>query len=48
LVDEEDLETFPWKEAAAFDLTRFQKVQAFPPPGRIIAMSGKIFTLAWM
>lgn len=49
IVDEEDLETFPWKEAAAFDLTRFQKVQAFLPPGmKIIAMSGKIFTLAWM
>jgi uroporphyrinogen decarboxylase len=47
--NEDDLEAFPWEEAAKIDLAKFHEVQAFLPAGmKIIAMSGKIFTLAWM
>ena len=46
---EEDLETFPWEEAARLDFSKFYGVQPYLPEGmKIIAMSGKIFTLTWM
>ena len=46
---EQDLEAFPWEEAARLDLGRFHEVQALLAEGmKIIAMSGKIFTLTWM
>ena len=46
---EEDLEAFPWEEAALLDLSKFHDVQPLLPEGmKIIAASGKIFTLAWM
>jgi uroporphyrinogen decarboxylase len=46
---EEDLEAFPWQAAAQLDLSKFYGVQPHLPPGmKIIAMSGKIFTLSWM
>jgi uroporphyrinogen decarboxylase len=49
IVTEEDLEAFPWEEAAKLDFNKFHEVQAFLPKGmKIIAMSGKIFTLTWM
>jgi len=49
IITEEDLDTFPWEEAAKMDLSKFYEVQASLPTGmKIIAMSGKIFTLTWM
>lgn len=47
--DPKDYERFPWGEAAKLDFSKFSKVQPFLPEGmKIIACSGKIFTLAWM
>lgn len=44
-----DLETFPWEKAALLDLSKFHQVQQYLPAGmKIIATSGKIFTLSWM
>jgi len=46
---EEDFEAFPWDEAAKLDLSKFHEVQAYLPEGmKIIALSGKIFTLTWL
>lgn len=46
---EEDFEAFPWEEAARLDFSKFHEVQAYLPEGmKIIAASGKIFTLVWM
>jgi len=46
---EKDFEAFPWVEAARLDYCRFHDVQAYLPDGmKIIATSGKIFTLTWM
>ena len=46
---EEDFERFPWDEAAKLDFSKFYDVQPFLPDGmKIIALSGKIFTLSWM
>jgi len=45
----DDYERFPWGEAAKLDFSKFSKIQPFLPEGmKIIACSGKIFTLAWM
>jgi len=47
--DEKDFEAFPWEEAAKLDFSRFYEVQRYLPEGmKIIALSGKIFTLTWM
>ncbi len=47
--DEGDFEAFPWQEAARVDLSELHRVQPHLPEGmKIIALSGKIFTLAWM
>ena len=47
--DERDFEAFPWNEVAKLDFSKFYDVQPFLPPGiKIVAMSGKIFTLTWM
>lgn len=44
-----DIEAFPWQAAAQLDFSKFYQAQAYLPPGmKIIAMSGKIFTLSWM
>jgi uroporphyrinogen decarboxylase len=44
-----DLESFPWEKAAILDFSKFYEVQQFLPEGmKIIAASGKIFTLTWM
>jgi len=49
ITNHEDFERFPWEEAARVDLSKFQKVQPFLPEGaRILAFSGKVFTLPWM
>jgi uroporphyrinogen decarboxylase len=46
---EADFEDFPWEEAARLDLSKFYEVQKYLPHGmRIIALSGKIFTLGWL
>lgn len=46
---EADFETFPWELAAALDFGKFEEVQRFIPSGmKIVALSGKIFTLTWM
>ncbi len=42
-------ERFPWDAAAQIDLSAFHTVREMLPPGmKVIAMSGKVFTLAWM
>ena len=47
--DERDFERFPWDEVAKVDLSKFTKVQPYLPAGmKIIALSGKIFTLTWL
>lgn len=44
-----DLDAFPWEEAAQLDFSKFHRVQPYLPEGmKIIATSGKIFTLTWM
>ncbi|MCX5910283.1 MAG: hypothetical protein NTY64_24690, partial [Deltaproteobacteria bacterium] len=45
----EDFDRFPWEDAAKLDFKKFLEVQPLLPEGmRIIATSGKIFTLTWM
>ncbi len=47
--DAGDFKIFPWEEAAKLDLSAFYEVQKYLPEGmKIIALSGKIFTLTWM
>jgi uroporphyrinogen decarboxylase len=46
---DEDFEAFPWEQAAKLDFSKLYEVQPFLPEGmKIIAASGKIFTLTWM
>jgi uroporphyrinogen decarboxylase len=46
---EEDFERFPWAEAGNLDLSKFDAVCGHLPAGmRVIALSGKIFTLSWL
>jgi uroporphyrinogen decarboxylase len=46
---EDDFESFPWEEAAKPDLDKFNAVQRYLPDGmKIVALSGKIFTLSWL
>jgi uroporphyrinogen decarboxylase len=45
----EDFEKFPWDVAAELDFANFYKIKELLPEGmRVIAVSGKIFTLTWM
>ena len=45
----DDFERFPWEAAAKVDLSRLEKVREMLPQGmKVIALSGKIFTLSWM
>lgn len=45
----DDYEQFPWEEASKIEIRKFREVQSFLPEGmRIIAFSGKVFTLPWM
>lgn len=49
IFDEADLERFPWEEAANIDYSKFYEVQKYLPDGmKIIALSGKVFTLSWL
>lgn len=44
-----DVETFPWEAAAEIDLSKLNAVGELLPEGmKVIAVSGKIFTLTWM
>ena len=44
-----DLERFPWEAAAEIDFRALQAARNLLPPGmKVIAVSGKIFTLTWM
>jgi uroporphyrinogen decarboxylase len=45
----EDFEKFPWEIAGELDFSSFYKVKELLPEGmKVIAVSGKIFTLTWM
>jgi uroporphyrinogen decarboxylase len=45
----EDFEKFPWDIAGELDFSSFYRVEGFLPEGmKVIAVSGKIFTLTWM
>lgn len=45
----EDLEKFPWEVAAELDFDSFHQVADLLPANmKVIAISGKIFTLTWM
>jgi uroporphyrinogen decarboxylase len=45
----EDFERFPWEIAAKLDFTKFHEIEGILPEGmKVIAVSGKIFTLTWM
>lgn len=45
----EDFERFPWEIAAKLDFTKFHEIEDILPEGmKVIAVSGKIFTLTWM
>jgi uroporphyrinogen decarboxylase len=49
IFSEKDFETFPWDRAAQYDFSKFEAAQAYlPDKMKIIAASGKIFTLSWM
>jgi uroporphyrinogen decarboxylase len=49
ITNQEEYERFPWEEAAKVDLSKFWEVQPFLPEGmKILAFSGKVFTLPWM
>ena len=46
---EADFESFPWDEAARPDISPFYRIRDYLPEGmKVIALSGKIFTLSWM
>ncbi len=45
----EDYDRFPWEEAAKLDFRNFIDIQPFLPEGmKILACSGKVFTVTWM
>jgi uroporphyrinogen decarboxylase len=47
--DRADFEKFPWEELKKIDLSSLYKVKDLLPEGmKVIAVSGKIFTLTWM
>ena len=44
-----DFEKFPWEAAGELDFDAFYEVETLLPDGmKVIALSGKIFTLTWM
>ncbi|MDI6755813.1 MAG: uroporphyrinogen decarboxylase family protein [Thermodesulfobacteriota bacterium] len=47
--NQQDFDRFPWEEATKLDFAKFYEIQPFLPEGmKILACSGKIFTLTWM
>jgi uroporphyrinogen decarboxylase len=44
-----DFDRFPWEKASKLDFSKFYDLQPFLPPGmKILACSGKVFTVTWM
>jgi uroporphyrinogen decarboxylase len=44
-----DFDRFPWEKAAMLDFSKFHDIQPFLPGGmKILACSGKVFTVTWM
>ena len=49
ILDRRRFDLFPWAEAAAVDIAQFHDVRPLLPEGmKVVAVSGKIFTLSWM
>jgi uroporphyrinogen decarboxylase len=48
IFNESDFETFPWEQASQLDYSKFEAAQNLPDKMKIIAASGKIFTMSWM
>ena len=47
--DESDFDLFPWDDAENIDYSKFYNVQEYLPENmKIVALSGKIFTLSWL
>jgi len=47
--DRADFESFPWDAAAQLDFSKFVEIKDVLPEGmKVIAVSGKIFTMTWM
>ena len=47
--ERDDFELFPWDEVSKIDVSKFHEVQKSLPDGmKIVALSGKIFTLSWL
>ncbi|MGD8524296.1 MAG: hypothetical protein PVF56_24320, partial [Desulfobacterales bacterium] len=47
--DRADFEAFPWDVLAELNYDKFEDVKQYLPDGmKVIAVSGKIFTLTWM
>ena len=45
----DDYDRFPWEEAAKLNFRKFYDVQTYLPEGmKILACSGKVFTVTWM
>jgi len=49
ILDQRRFDLFPWEAAAQIDISQFHDVKALLPEGmKVIAISGKIYTLSWM
>lgn len=49
IADRKDFELFPWDALGALDFGKFDQVRGLlPEKMKVIALSGKIFTLTWM
>jgi uroporphyrinogen decarboxylase len=49
IFNEDDFNRFPWDEAAKLDYSGFYQAQQYLPDGmKIVALSGKIFTVSWL
>ncbi len=49
ILDRRRFDLFPWEAAAAIDISQFHAVKAMLPEGmKVVAITGKIFTLSWM
>lgn len=47
--EESDFDAFPWEDAGNVDYSKFHNVQEYLPRNmKIVALSGKIFTLSWL
>lgn len=49
ILDRRRFDLFPWDVAAQIDISQFHAVKSLLPEGmKVVAISGKIFTLSWM